>query len=83
HVPSKFAKQFLKRQSQTATLRTPDRKFWDVECVVYNGSGKYEATFRKGWKEFRLHNDLKEGDICVFDLVDRDNLGMDVTFSRV
>ncbi|KAI3922307.1 hypothetical protein MKX01_005996 [Papaver californicum] len=83
HVPSKFAKQFLKSGSQTATIRIPDRKVWDVECAVHNSSAKYEATFRKGWKEFKVHNHLKEGDICVFELVDRDNLGMEVTFSRV
>ncbi|KAI3946040.1 hypothetical protein MKX01_024796 [Papaver californicum] len=80
-MPAPFAKPFLTKQSQIVTLRVSDGRMWHVRCTT--SSPKYQAHLLKGWYEFVLDNHLKEGDICVFELVDKNNLEMNVTIFRV
>ncbi|KAI3922305.1 hypothetical protein MKX01_005994 [Papaver californicum] len=82
HMPAQFAKLFLTEQGQTVTLWVSDGRLWHVRCTT-SSPPKYQAHLLKGWSEFVLGNHLKEGDVCVFELVDKDNLEINVTISRV
>ncbi|KAI3844495.1 hypothetical protein MKW92_036506 [Papaver armeniacum] len=81
-MPAQFAKTFLTKQSQIVTLRVSDGRMWHVQCNT-STSLKYQAYLLKGWYEFVLGNHLKEGDVCVFELVDKDNLELNVNIFRV
>ncbi|XP_026396816.1 B3 domain-containing protein REM19-like [Papaver somniferum] len=81
-LPAQFAKPFLTKQSQIVTLRVSDGRMWDVKCTT-SSFPHYQAHLLKGWYDFVLGNHLKEGGVCVFELVDMDNLEMNVTIFRV
>ncbi|WCJ31031.1 hypothetical protein M5689_012548 [Euphorbia peplus] len=65
-LPTLFAKKYEKIIPRLCTLRSHLERSCEVS-IVSNRNGLF---FRKGWDKFQEDNELKEGDILVFHLVD-------------
>lgn len=78
HIPSSFARKYL---TVTAFIRlqVSNGKQWPVRCV----SGKGGAKLSKGWTEFVWENNLEEGDVCIFELINMIDIVLKVTVFRV
>ncbi|XP_026398680.1 putative B3 domain-containing protein Os03g0621600 [Papaver somniferum] len=83
NIPAQFAKTYLGDRNQMAILRISDGRVWHVGYRTSSSSSSYMAIISKGWNKFKVDNQLKEGDVCLFELVDRDNLEMHVTICQV
>ncbi|XP_054810319.1 B3 domain-containing transcription factor VRN1-like isoform X2 [Prosopis cineraria] len=67
-VPAKFVKQYLKKKKEgTVLLRVSDGRTWRVECSGEERK-QYKFRLRSGWSSFSKDNNLKVGDVCVFEL---------------
>lgn len=80
HIPSSFAQKYLNR-SGSIMLQISDGPWWLVRCIN-EGNG---AKLSQGWREFVLDNSLEEGDVCVFELISKEDimLKLKVTIFRV
>ncbi|RZC45288.1 hypothetical protein C5167_038238 [Papaver somniferum] len=78
HVPVGF-KAFREVDRDIATLRDSEGRTWDVGISTYREKHTKLVT---GWSDFVLDNRLEVGDVCIFELIDRDNLQIDVTIMR-
>ncbi|KAI3857049.1 hypothetical protein MKX03_015421 [Papaver bracteatum] len=75
-VPNDFANSYLRNITQRGiTLRISDGRTWEVKYVP---GTQYNRRLSHGWNKFVADSHLKEGDICVFELVDREKLEMNV-----
>lgn len=79
HIPSKFAEKYLKGVSGDITLQVSSGKQWRVRCIR-EGPG---TKLTRGWADFVVENDLKEEDVCVFELIDIKATALKVTIFRV
>ncbi|KAG5625057.1 hypothetical protein H5410_010275 [Solanum commersonii] len=71
YVPRYFCEQLSTSENKTtAVLRNSEGKGWKVNCITQKG---YHA-FCGGWKQFVSDNTLKEGQVCVFQLVNANEL---------
>ena len=55
-------------------LRNSAEKAWDVSCI-YHARRHY---FSRGWAPFACYNNLKQGDVCIFELVNKDEMQVHV-----
>ncbi|KAI3984617.1 hypothetical protein MKX01_003980 [Papaver californicum] len=79
-VPIVFAKSYLRNITQRGiTLRISNGRTWEV---VYVSRTPTERRLSLGWYKFSADNHLKEGDVCVFELVDRKKFKMNVHIFR-
>ncbi|XVE66902.1 hypothetical protein DITRI_Ditri08aG0117300 [Diplodiscus trichospermus] len=79
HIPRCFARRYLNGVNGTITLQVSEGKKWPVCCIHGHGSLK----FSKGWAEFVLDNNLDEGDVFVFELINSMEIVLKVTIFRV
>ncbi|EOX98138.1 hypothetical protein QUC31_015334 [Theobroma cacao] len=79
HIPRWFARKHLNGVNGTITLQVSEGKKWPVRCIYVDGHLK----FCKGWAEFVLDNNLDEGDVCVFELLNTEEIVLKVTIFRV
>ncbi|XP_008218724.1 PREDICTED: B3 domain-containing transcription factor VRN1-like [Prunus mume] len=77
HVPGSFRKHFTPVKNQTARLLVGDR-LWPVTLIFHPQNYRFSA----GWGAFEKANWLKEGDICIFELMDKKNLALEVNIFR-
>lgn len=75
YVPKSFCEQLSELANKTtAILSNSEGNKWKVNFVLRKG---YHA-FCGGWKQFVKDNKLKEGDVCVFQLVNTNELKVSV-----
>ncbi|WJZ83789.1 hypothetical protein VitviT2T_003439 [Vitis vinifera] len=79
HMPSRFAEKYLNGVSKFIKLQTSDGKQWHVRCL----SGESRVKLSKGWTEFVKDNNLEEGDVCVFELINMEDVVLKVSIFRV
>ncbi|KAI3886465.1 hypothetical protein MKX03_036752 [Papaver bracteatum] len=80
-IPKAFGTSYLKKRVRmVVTLRVSDGRTWKVRCV---SRSRNTRKLSPGWNEFATDNHVKEGDVCVFELVDRINFEMNVHIFRV
>ncbi|KAK9012983.1 hypothetical protein V6N11_041010 [Hibiscus sabdariffa] len=65
NIPYKFAKRCFKKSGEI-TLRVSDGRTWVMNYKRKVTSAKF---LRNNWRAFVLDNNLKVGDICVFELI--------------
>ncbi|XP_060168309.1 B3 domain-containing transcription factor VRN1-like isoform X2 [Lycium barbarum] len=71
YVPKSFYEQLSKSDNKTTVvLRNSEGKEWRVNCVSQKGY----CAFCGGWKQFASDNKLKQGHVCVFQLVNENEL---------
>ncbi|GMJ06850.1 REPRODUCTIVE MERISTEM 39, REDUCED VERNALIZATION RESPONSE 1 [Hibiscus trionum] len=78
HLPRCFAQKYLNGVDGIMTLQVSEGKKWPVQCVYCNGN----LRFSKGWSEFVLDNNLEEGDVCIFEVINRKEMVLKVTIFR-
>ena len=54
-------------------------KIWKVKLICYDIS---KGHISAGWNAFLRENDLKAGDICIFELINREENVMKVSISK-
>ncbi|XP_039155882.1 B3 domain-containing transcription factor VRN1-like [Eucalyptus grandis] len=79
NLPASFIGMHLKGDSRDITLQVSDGKKWRVRCLLFNGKGKIS----RGWREFVADNKLEIGDVCIFELLRREDIVLKVTIFRV
>ncbi|KAL4653426.1 hypothetical protein ACB092_01G302500 [Castanea dentata] len=74
-IPSSFAKKYMRKMSgEFVILRYFNGGTCSVKFSFYKAQTK--AKFRQGWKKFARDNNLKVGDVCIFELIN----GVEVAF---
>ncbi|XP_026425061.1 B3 domain-containing transcription factor VRN1-like isoform X1 [Papaver somniferum] len=82
-VPIAFTSLFLRNITRMViTLSISDGRTWEVGYVSRTYNEKTNSKLSKGWCKFLADNHLNEGDVCVFELVDREKIKMNVQFFR-
>ncbi|XP_030513879.1 B3 domain-containing transcription factor VRN1-like isoform X2 [Rhodamnia argentea] len=79
NLPTSFVRVYLKGASRDITLEVSDGKKRHVRCILFSGKGKIS----RGWREFVTDNNLVIGDVCIFELVRREDIVLKVTIFRV
>nr|XP_016472693.1 PREDICTED: B3 domain-containing protein Os11g0197600-like isoform X2 [Nicotiana tabacum] len=64
------ARKFFATRHSDVVLQVSSKKSWAVKCIL----GPANAKLTSGWKDFVLDNNLKVGDVCVFERVSRSKL---------
>lgn len=80
YVPSTFfEKHFDHHGSINVILRTADapRIYWEVKLTPLP-----KARFTSGWTKFQRDNDLKEGEVCLFEMVKGNKISFKVRIYR-
>lgn len=67
-VPSEFVKKYMWSCSKFIKIQDSSSKQWSVTCDFYDSSTS-SKRISKGSRTFFVDNDLKEGDVCVFELI--------------
>ncbi|KAJ8747587.1 hypothetical protein K2173_014543 [Erythroxylum novogranatense] len=75
HVPGEFAKRYMAKILGYIKLHVPDGRQWPVRVLRKKRGG---LTLGRGWNEFFRENDLKIGDVCVFEIMKK-NSGLKVS----
>ncbi|XP_042495556.1 B3 domain-containing transcription factor VRN1-like [Macadamia integrifolia] len=66
-MKSGFVKSHLTDKVETITLQDSDGGKWPVKCFIKGGVGR----FGSGWGTFVKENDIEEGDVCAFELLEK------------
>lgn len=61
--------EFFSAKRSDLVLQIPNKRSWALKCY----RAKEYAKLTSGWKEFVLDNNIKAGDVCVFEQVSRSN----------
>lgn len=69
-IPYKFSKAYLPYCKTEVVLRNLQGKCWTVNSVP-DSKGRTVHTFCGGWMAFVRDNDIKMGDICIFELINK------------
>ncbi|KDP38416.1 hypothetical protein JCGZ_04341 [Jatropha curcas] len=69
-IPHKFSAAHLPNSKTEIILRNLQGKRWTVNSVP-DSKGRAVHTFCGGWMAFVRENDVKMGDICIFELVSK------------
>ncbi|PNT63993.1 B3 domain-containing protein Os11g0197600 isoform X2 [Brachypodium distachyon] len=72
NLPCGFVRDCLPRANKKLKLWDPQGKSWDVNYVYY--SARAVGAFSGGWSKFSLGNNLEKFDICVFELISKDDI---------
>nr|GMD89102.1 B3 domain-containing protein REM9-like [Ipomoea batatas] len=72
-IPRKFSRSnnLLMNTILSITLRGPCGKIWPAKLRSYGKTYGGYACILDGWKEFAMHYDLKERDVCSFQFIRR------------
>ncbi|GAB4847039.1 hypothetical protein Ancab_026051 [Ancistrocladus abbreviatus] len=63
-LPFKFVRAYIKGESRYINLKVSNR-LWPVKMIIYGTYCKLTA----GWAAFASVNNLVEGDVCIFELI--------------
>lgn len=78
YVPNQFSQQHIQENKEMATLRFSDRS-WPVKLLSYTHNKYQGVYFSVGWKEFARETHLCVGNICMFELIDSDDVVFQVS----
>ncbi|KGN62034.1 B3 domain-containing transcription factor VRN1 isoform X2 [Cucumis sativus] len=69
-LPRIFSERYIK-ESVDVKLEVGDGRIWKVWCGVRWAFTRRRTELKGGWKRFAVDNELEEGDICVFELMNK------------
>lgn len=78
HVPAIFARSFIKRKKQTVMLQVKDR----LSPVNLVPQEQCSISICGGWVAFAKENCLREGDVCIFELMEMNDIVLKVHIFR-
>lgn len=62
-----IASKFFPTRYSDVVLQVPNKRSWALNCTV----GRKNGRLNSGWKKFVQDNNIKVGDVCVFEQVSR------------
>uniref|UniRef100_A0A2N9HNY1 TF-B3 domain-containing protein n=1 Tax=Fagus sylvatica TaxID=28930 RepID=A0A2N9HNY1_FAGSY len=78
HLPKEGSiKKYTEGSAHTVMLQVANRS-WPVKLILYPHSDKFSA----GWSAFIRDNTLRVGDVCIFELIKRDDVVLKVNIFR-
>ena len=80
-MPVNNAREYLRKCSKVLTLKDPNGKKSTVGLFDNDASNSKSIT--NGWGPFLRYNDLEEGDVCVFEVINRKIIVLKVWMYRV
>nr|XP_011467598.1 PREDICTED: putative B3 domain-containing protein Os03g0621600 isoform X1 [Fragaria vesca subsp. vesca]XP_011467599.1 PREDICTED: putative B3 domain-containing protein Os03g0621600 isoform X1 [Fragaria vesca subsp. vesca]XP_011467600.1 PREDICTED: putative B3 domain-containing protein Os03g0621600 isoform X1 [Fragaria vesca subsp. vesca]XP_011467601.1 PREDICTED: putative B3 domain-containing protein Os03g0621600 isoform X1 [Fragaria vesca subsp. vesca] len=78
HIPANFSRSFIKHEKQTAILQVKNRS-WHVNLNPYKPGA---TSICGGWAAFAKENCLREGDVCIFELMELNDIVLKVHVFR-
>lgn len=83
-VPLDMAEKHIKNDGDIV-LAIPNGEQWPAQFKRRTShiTGKSAAVIFDGWKEFMTNNNLKVGDVCIFELLNKTELVFQVSIVRV
>ncbi|KAM7523659.1 hypothetical protein LguiA_013561 [Lonicera macranthoides] len=78
NIPSNFRKSYMNQRRATATLGHSN-KWWVVNVKGYGSRGFH---FCGGWNKFVEENSLQVGDVCSFEMIEKDKYVFKVSIGR-
>ncbi|KAH0995816.1 hypothetical protein GBA52_019680 [Prunus armeniaca] len=78
HPLCRFSKLLIKLEEQTAKLLVR-KKLWCVSLIAHSVN---TFPFSVGWAAFARENCLRAGDVCIFELVDKNDISLKVHMFR-
>ncbi|XP_058728313.1 B3 domain-containing transcription factor VRN1-like [Vicia villosa] len=78
-IPNSFSRKYLCYQKKTVMLQF-DEKIWPVELTCYPSDLTRKLSV--GWSRFAEENKLQVGDVCVFELINKEDAVLDVRIFR-
>ena len=75
-VPVPFAEKMYIQNGQDVMLKVGDQS-WEVWFSIPRTGRR--GTFSNGWSTFANENNLKMGDVCVFELIKSDDVVLKVS----
>ena len=72
-----FVKRYIKKDGKFANLQVGE-KSWSIKLVQY----PKQACLSTGWFSFARENGLKPGDVCLFELINSDDIVMKVSIAK-
>lgn len=69
-VPAEFVKKYMLSCSEFIQLEGFTGKQWPVRCKSRTDS-RMNKRIARGMRSFMVDNNLKEGDVCVFELIEK------------
>jgi len=79
NIPVGFARQYIQENREMATLRYSDGS-WLVKLL--RTLRDHQACFSAGWTAFARENCLRVGDVCMFELIDSNDVVFQVSICR-
>uniref|UniRef100_A0A7N2LWL0 TF-B3 domain-containing protein n=1 Tax=Quercus lobata TaxID=97700 RepID=A0A7N2LWL0_QUELO len=72
-----FTKDYTKASILPVKLQIVDR-LWPVKLYIYERSGGSSCVVSAGWSAFVRENSLQVADVCIFELIMRDSVVLNV-----
>lgn len=79
NIPVGFSRKHIQESMDMVTLRYLDRS-WPVKLLL--SKQDHKAFFSGGWPAFARDNCLRVGDVCMFELIHRDDFVFKVSIFR-
>ena len=79
HIPTVFIRKYL-NEKHTVTLQF-EKKLWHIELLQYY-TFKRPCKLSTGWVLFVRESKLQAGDVCIFELINREDAVFDVHIFR-
>ncbi|XP_061973624.1 B3 domain-containing transcription factor VRN1-like [Populus nigra] len=79
YVPLEFAQRHLSDAPRCIKLQVSDGREWPIQ--INRNQCRY-LSISKGWNEFSQENNLMEGDVCVFELINKEKFVLKVAIFR-
>ncbi|XP_038723749.1 B3 domain-containing transcription factor VRN1-like [Tripterygium wilfordii] len=68
-IPMAFARRYLRENQSDVTLCVSTGRTWSTEYHHHKERSDQRTLLYRGWHEFVHDNNLKVGDVCVFELI--------------
>ncbi|KAJ7565188.1 hypothetical protein O6H91_02G052000 [Diphasiastrum complanatum] len=80
-LPVKFCRKWLPPANASITLTDPDGLNWQANWL--GNPNRCGAGISGGWRRFALDHGLEEGDVCIFELTNREQIVLKVHIFRI
>ncbi|KAM6564458.1 hypothetical protein CsatB_024456 [Cannabis sativa] len=83
YIPVAIANSWFEKKAQIVSLWVGE-KYWHVNLTINKGSSSsgLEHRFSSGWAAFARDNSLQKSDVCIFELINKNQPEIKVTIFR-
>ncbi|KAF4393165.1 hypothetical protein G4B88_001899, partial [Cannabis sativa] len=83
YIPVAIANSWFEKKAQIVSLWVGE-EYWHVNLTINKGSSSsgLEHRFSSGWAAFARDNSLQKSDVCIFELINKNQHEIKVTIFR-